>query len=416
MEKFTQLHLHTNYSIYDGMNTPAQMVAQAVKHGHAACAVTEHGNLSSTFIFQQECEKQGIKPLLGMEGYAVEDLTNEIDGKKVRTPNNHIIMIAKNEEGWKNLLRLNFLSNQDDGHFYYKPRFTFDELFEHKDGLVISSACLASITARAIIAGDEEKAKKYFDKFLETFKDDFYAEVQLNEIADQKKYDDWLIDYANKKGVPIVLTGDCHYAEPDGAIVQKVAFAIRSSDENEVGQEFGAKSLYYHGINDYLNFNKDFGFDYEESKILEWCDNTNLVAEKVNYRIPKRFKTLLPRQAFDEFKTLEERAKNGLAKHFNCEYKDCPQNYKERLEMELLLMWRKGMARYLLCLEDITDWCSENNISRGVGRGSACSSLVLTCLGITQWAIDPIKQNLLFERFVSKERLPDCMIDYEEQN
>lgn len=413
MEKFAQIHCHSCFSVYDAMNTPEELVAKAVEKGHSAIALTDHGAMGGLYRLQKAALKNDIKPILGMESYVVENLVDmSADGKKrLRRQNNHLITIAKNEQGWKSLLRLNYLSNSNEEHFYYKPRFTFDELWANHEGLIVSSACLASIIARKLLAGDDEAAEKYFDKFLEVFGDDFFAEVQLNEVEGQKEYNDFLIYQANKKGVPIIIGGDVHYTEPEGFLTQKLAFAIRG-DENEVGQEFAAKKLFYHGIDDYKNFNKEFGFGYSESQIDEWCRNTTVLADKVDFLIPERTKMMLPRQAFDEFGDLKEKAKKGLADHFGTSYENCPNEYKERLEKELYLMWKKGISRYILCLSDVIRWCDENKVSHGLGRGSAAGSLVLTCLGITGWAIDPIKNGLLFERFVSEQRLPDVMIDY----
>ncbi len=413
MEKFTQLHMHTCFSIYDAINTPEEMVQKAVEKGHPAIAITDHGVMGGCYRLQKAALKNGIKPILGMEGYVVNELIN-MDGKKrTRVPNNHIILLAKNNEGWHSLLKLNYLGNSDDDHFYYKPRFTFDELWNNKNGLIVSSACLAGPMARLLLDGKEKEADQLFDKFADEFKDDFYAEVQINEIKNQKVYDDWLINKANSKGVPIIITGDCHYANPDGALTQQLSFSIRSDDDKEVGEQFQCKHLYYHGIQDYKNLNKEFPYNYTEEQINEWTSNTCLVAEKINFLMPERTKMFLPRQAFDENKTLEEKAKKGLAKHFNCEYKDCPEEYRDRLETELSLMWKKGIVRYILTLDDICEWCDgEGKVSRNVGRGSASGSLTLTCLGITGWAIDPIKNKLLFSRFISEQRLPDCMIDY----
>lgn len=415
MEKFVQCHLHTNYSTYDALNTPAQMIEQAKKHGHSACAITDHGVLGGTYAFQKAALAAGIKPLLGMEGYSAFNLVDmDTTGKKrIKTKNNHIILLAKNEAGWKSLLRLNYISNADEEHFYYKPRFTFEELFKYKEGLVVSTACIASPFANLLKENKFEEAEKLFDKFCLEFKDNLFAEVQLNEIEFQKDYNNWLISQANKKGIPIIITGDCHYMEPDGAAAQELMFQARKEDENEVGQTFACRSLYYHGIEDYHNFNKDWNYGYSDGQIDEWCSNTLLVADKINFLIPERTKMLLPRQAFDEDDTLTEKAVKGLCDYFGVkELKDCPKEYVDRLLFELKLLIKKGVARYFLVLQDVLSWCDENNISHGPGRGSACGSLVAMCLGITSKAIEPISNRLLFSRFISEDRLTDCYIDY----
>lgn len=414
MENFVQLHLHTSFSIYDALNTPAQMIDQVVKHSHSACAITDHGSMAGTYTFQKAALKAGVKPLLGMEAYVVKDLiTTDEKEKRIKTKNNHIILIAKNKEGWKNLLKLNYISNADDDHFYYKPRFTFDELFEHKNGLLVSTACIASPFSNLLKENKDKEAEELFDKFCLNFKDNLFAEIQLNEIEFQKQYDNWLIEQANKKGVPIIITGDCHYTEPDGAAAQELMFQARKEDENEVGQTFACRSLYYHGIEDYHNFNKNWNYGYSDEQIDEWCSNTLLAADKVNFLIPERTKMLLPRQAFDEDDEITERAIKGLCDYFGVkELKDCPKEYVDRLLYELKVIIKKGVARYFLVLQDALKWCDDNHISRGPGRGSACGSLTTMCLGITSKSINAIANGLLFERFISEDRLTDCYIDY----
>lgn len=414
MEKFTQLHLHTCYSIQDALNTPAQMIEQAVKHGHQACAITDHGTMAGLFNFQQAALKAGVKPLLGMEAYVVDKLVNEDDkGKRIRMKNNHMILLAKNKEGWQSLLKLNYLSNLDENHFYYKPRITFKELFENKEGLIVSSACLASPFSNLLKLGKEKEAEELFQRFCLEFNENFFAELQLNEIPEQKEYNSWLISQATHNGIPLIITGDCHYALPDGAAAQELMFQIRKDDENEVGQTFACRHLYYHGIEDYKNFNKDWNYDYSDEQINEWLTNTTYVTDKINFLIPERTKMLLPRQAFDEDEALTQKAIAGLCEYFGVkELKDCPKEYVDRLLYELRLLTKKGTARYFLVLEDIIKWCDANKISHGPGRGSACGSLVAMCLGITSKAIEPIKNQLIFERFVSEDRLIDCYIDY----
>ena len=414
MENFVHVHVHSIYSTYDGISTPEQMVEQAEKHGHKAMALTDHGVMGGLYRFQQACLNKNIKPLLGMEGYVVNNTVDTDEkGKRIRPKNNHIILIAKNEEGWKSLLKLNYLSNLDDEHFYYKPRFTFKELFENKNGLIVSSACLASGFSNLLKLGKEEQARELFEKFCIEFGEDFYAELQLNEIAEQKEYNSWLISQATHYGVPLIIAADCHYATPDGAATQEMAFKIRNEDENEVGQIFACRSLYYSGIEDFKKFNQQWGYGYSDEQINAWCANTCDLAGKVNFIIPERTKMRLPRQSFDEDGELIIKAKQGLADYFKVSnFEDCPKEYKDRLNFELNLMVKKGIARYFLVLMDVLKWCDENGVSHGLGRGSCGGSLVAMCLGIVGKALDPIKNGLLFERFISEERLPNCYIDY----
>lgn len=414
MENYVPIHCHSTFSQYDGISTPEEMVEQAVKHGHKACAITDHGTMAGTYLFQQAALKAGVKPLLGMEGYVVDRLVDEDErGKRVRMKNNHVVLIAKNADGWKSLMRLNYLSNSDDDHFYYKPRFTFRELFENRKGLIVSSACLASGFANLLRLGREDDAISLFEDFINEFGEDFYAEIQLNELTDQKIYNSWLIGMATRYGVPIVIGGDCHYATPDGVAAQELAFRIRNDDENEVGQVFATRKLYYHGVDDFKQFNKEWGYGYTDAQIESWCANNVALADSVDFVIPERTKMHLPRQAFDEDGEFMRMAKEGLCKFFGVKnYSECPSEYRERLDFELRILVKKGVSRYFLILADILKFCEENNISHGCGRGSAAGSLAAMCVGITSRAIDPLKNGLLFERFVSEQRLIDCYIDY----
>lgn len=375
MENFVHLHAHSCYSVADAISTPEDLVKKAVEHGHQAMALTDHGAMGGCFVFQQACLKAGIKPIIGTEGYVVKDLVKKDDkGKRIREKNNHIILLAKNDAGYKSLLRLNYLSNSDDNHFYYKPRFSFKELFDNKEGLVVSSACIASGFANLLKRGMEDEAEKMFEQFVVEFKEDFYAEVQLNEInfddLSQKQYNDWLIAQATHYGVPIVLTGDVHYANPDGAISQEFYFGLKNDDDKEVGERFACHSLYYQGIDDFKSFNEKYGYNYPEGLIDSWCANTVDVAKKIEFQIPLRTKMFLPRQAFDEDDEITKKAVAGLCRHLGVEkFSDCPKAYQDRLLEEIKLIIKKGVSRYFLCLDDICGWCDKNNVSRGQSRG-----------------------------------------------
>ena len=421
MEKFVQLHLHSSFSIMDAVDPPEVLVDRAFEKGHSAIAITDHGNLSGTLRLQRYAISKGIKPILGMEGYVVKDLKREDEKeKRIRDKNNHIILHAMNEQGWKNILYLNYISNLDDTHFYYKPRFSFKELFEHSEGINVGSACIASPFANLLKLKKEDEAEELFQKFIEVFKDNFYAEIQLNEINDlegfsQKQYNEWLIYEAKKNGVPLVISGDVHYADKDGAETQSMAFKVMKDEDKEVGQQFICHNLYYHEIKDYHDFNKKFSYNYSDSDIDSWCSNSVYEADKCNFIIEPNHGLSLPRMAFDEEKELTGQAMAGLSKRFECAYDDCPKEYKDRLEMELALINRKGMMRYFLCLKDMVDWCDENGVWRGISRGSCGGSLLCCCIGLTKWVIDPIKNGLLFERFISAQRISDAKINYRKE-
>lgn len=411
----THLHVHTVYSRYDGVSTCQEMVDQAVANGHKSLAITNHGldSMGDLFQFQQYAKSKGVKPILGCESYLVDELVTMEGRKRKRTHYNHIILLASSEIGWKNLCHLSYIANIDEDHYYYKPRTTFEELFQYKEGLVVGSACLASVFSQNVLAGNEEKAEEYFKRFVDEFGDNFYAEVQLNELVEeQKKYNDWIIKTAEKYNVPVVLTGDVHYATREGAQTQRFIFNLRKEEDSEGDDTYKCKSLFYQSVEDFKQFNKGWNYGYTDEQIEQWCANSDKIAEKCNFEIPLGTGMKLPRFSFDEEEDFVKLSKEGLAKHFDCDYDDCPQEYKDRLELELEILLKKGAYRYLLNLSSVIKWAREQKYMLGSGRGSAGGSLTCACLGITSWAIDPIKLGLLFERFVSEDRLVSNMYKY----
>lgn len=412
----THLHTHTTMSIYDGISSAQELVEQAVKKGHKALAITNHGlgAMGDLFAFQNYAKEKNIKPILGNEAYVVDELVKTDGKKRVRTKNNHIILLAKNKQGWENLCHLSYISNLDEEHFYYKPRITFDELFKYKDGLMVGSACLASPFSNLIKFGKEDSAVKLFEKFYYELGENFYAEIQLNEITEEQKYyNNWLIAQATHLGVPIVITGDVHYATPDGAITQNFMFNLRKEEESEGDDTYRCKSLFYQDIDDFKLFNKKWNYGYSDEQIETWCSNTDKIAEQCDFEIPLGRGMKLPRYSFNEESDFVNMAKEGLAKHFNCEYKECPEDYRKRLEEELIVLLKKGAYRYMLNLSSVIRWAKEEKgYMVGPSRGSAGGSLVNICLGIASWAIDPLEHGLLFSRFVSEDRLVSCRYDY----
>lgn len=410
----THLHVHSKEgSHYDAVSSVTELVDQAVLHGHKSLAITDHGQMCGLFKFQEYAKSKGIKPILGDEAYLVEELVT-MDGKKrKRTHYNHIILLAANKKGWENLCHLNYIANADEEHFYYKPRNTFEELFQYKEGIIVGSACLASVFSKCVLDNNEEKAEAYFKRFVDEFGENFYAEVQLNELAEeQKKYNDWIIKTAKKYNIPVVLTGDVHYATPEGANTQRFIFNLRKEEDSEGDDTYKCHSLYYQGVEDFKKFNKEWGYNYTDEQIEEWCSNSDKIAEKCNFTIPLGKGMKLPRICFDEEAEFSKRVRNGLAKHFNCAYEDCPEEYRNQAEHEIEVLLKKGAYRYMMTVSELVNHSKEQGFMMGSGRGSACGALTNACLGISSWSIDALKYNLIFERFVSEARLVSCMYKY----
>lgn len=419
-----QLHIHNHVgSRLDGVASCEQYAERAYELGHKALACTDHGKLSAWWEHQQACKKFGVKPIFGVEGYVTENLiTTEVKAgkeKRVRGRNYHVLLLAKNEAGYKNLLKLNYISMADTDHFYYVNRFTFDELFEHKEGLIATTGCMGSIFNRSALEGENEKAIKYLDKFHEEFGEDFYGEVQLNEFSkansesgEQELVNNFIIEECGKRSIPVYIGGDVHYLNPGEDWVQTLSIAIRNKDTiDNLTFELEGKHLYYHDVKDYIEFNEKFQYGYEKADIIKWASTSDTIADKCDYAIPERNKIYLPSTSEDDDATIIKKSRDGLLSYFGVsEDEEVPRDYRERLKKELEIIIRKGFSSYILILEDIFRFTEENGYYRGPARGSAAGSLVCFALGIT--TLDPIKYNLLFERFMSEARSVDMVYNY----
>lgn len=416
----THLHLHSMFSTLDGISSSKDYAKKAKEFGHKAIALTDHGRMNGVYFHQKDCLSEGIKPIIGVEMYLNDELIHKEGDKRKRTKDRHIILLASNDAGYKNLLKLNYTSMSDEEHFYYSPRITTKELFENSEGIICGTACLGSPFSFLLQKGKVEEAEEMFVSFLDVFKDRFYAEIQLNELTSQigelssgqKTYNNWIIETANKYSVPVVVTGDVHYAEKGMDQIQTLSIAIRDGATiDNLSFEIESKNLYYHDVKDFIEFNSEFGYNYKEEDIVSWSSNSDYIADKANFLFKDRTKTYLPKMTDDDDTTLILRTREGLCKYFNVKnYTDCPEEYKKRLSHELSIIIRKGFSSYFLLLEDIMNFANKEKISRGVARGSAGSSLCAFVLDITR--IDPLKFNLLFERFLSSSRCPDLVYDY----
>ena len=420
-DKYVPLHLHSIYSIYDGLGTVQEYAQKAAKYGHRAMALTDHGRMGGIVEHRNACLKNGIKPIVGIEAYATNKLVvNDDKGKRKRTKNNHVILLAKNEKGYKNILRLNYLSNKDEEHYYYNPRISFEELFTYSEGIVCGSACLASSFANLLKYEKEKEAEELFVKFIEVFKDDFYAEIQLNEVnideggllsRGQISYNKWLIEKATRFGVPIVAAGDVHYINKEDYKTQELSFNLRADKEED--EEFVCKSLYYHKTEDFLRFNKDFGYNYKESDLISWVENSCYIADKIDFIIPERDRMFLPRMSDNEEDDLVRKAVKGLTEHFNVnDLSDVPEEYRNRLKHELSLILRKGISRYFLVLNDICEYADSQDITRGSARGCFLPGNIVSMLDGTKEIQNIKAKEKIFTGFGSKSYV-DTVFEYD---
>lgn len=421
---FAQLHCHHSAgSMLDSVVSSEELAKRANELGHKYLSVTDHGRCSAWYDHQIACNKYGIKPIFGIEQYVVPDdglVVMNDKGKRTRSKNNHLILLAKNQTGMRNISHLLYISMSDPDHFYYNNHNTFSEIFKYSEGVVCGTACMASPFANALKDGNDKLAEELFRLFLDNFKENFYVELQLNEMVHdigqlkngQKDINDFLSSMADKYGVPKVVTGDVHYLMPEDYKLQEISLAMREKRTmNDAGFTLEAKTLFYHDISDYKFFNERFGYGLKDDQIDEYCNNAEYIASKCDACIPERTKAIFPSVTKEDEYEMERLSKENLAKKFGVDdWRKTPQEYVERVETELDLLKRKGFGSYVMLLWDIFQFCTKNDIPVGFARGSGGGSEVLYLLGITK--IDPLRYKLLFERFINSERCVDCVIDY----
>lgn len=422
------LHLHTFHSILDGCGSIDNYVKLAKEYNHPAIAVTDHGTLSGTYELFKKCKAGGVKSIMGMEAY-VNDKQGEFEEKKYEGGNSHQSIFVMNQEGFVNINRLAYRS-YDEG-FYKRGRIKTDWLFEHKQGLLLTTSCAVSHMSKLVLEGKEAEAEEYLKGLMREFGDNLVAELQFNEYEGQKFYNRWLLKMIKKYSLMPILTNDVHYAFKEDAELQDTLIAI--NQKSKLGNSFklSTRNLYYANVDDFHIFNKEFGFNYPESFVDMCLDNTLKVAEKCNFELElgkekyPRYEAATDVKEFfktEDTKEIITRLSKAKLKQKLNKYKEnkivdiTPEKEKEyydRLEYELGVIEEKSMLDYFLVNWEIVKFCKENNIATGPGRGSAAGCLLSWCIDITK--IDPIRFDLYFERFLNPSRNspPDIDIDYE---
>ncbi|MFH0988197.1 MAG: DNA polymerase III subunit alpha [Parcubacteria group bacterium] len=410
--KYVPLHVHTEYSLLDGLTRVADLVQKAKDDGMPAVAITDHGVMYGAIEFYQACKKAGIKPIIGMEAYLVDDRKRKSNTEEKRK---HLVLLAKNNQGYKNLLQLT-TSGHLEG-FYYKPRIDWDLLEQYHEGIIALSACLDGEIPRAILAGaDEEKIGKLIEKYRGLFGDDFYLEVQHHpNIPRQKIINDRIFELGKKYNIPIVATNDSHYLNSEDAEAQDVLLCLQT--KHTIGD---TKRLSMLGEDFSLFTSEQMANNFRANP--EVLSNTIAVAEKCNVEI-QLGKTQLPKFDVPEGKTdfqyLRDMCYENIDRrfHFNYHSELTTENKKvvDRLEYELGVIEKMGFASYFLIVQDFINWSKNNGIVVGPGRGSASGSLVSYLVNITN--LDPLAYDLLFERFLNPERIsmPDVDTDFADE-
>ena len=402
---FTHLHLHTEYSLLDGAITLESLIGFGKKHQIKSLAITDHGNIFGAVKFFQMAKKAGIKPILGMEAYFAEDVKQ----KTVDNKYNHLILLVENEQGYKNLCKLIAYSFQEG--FYFKPRIDYAALETYSEGLIATSACLGGHIPSLLMQDRYIEAESRIDWFLRVFGPErFYLEVQPDEQYEQKLLNSKLFEISARKGVPLVAAGDCHYTNPDDREAHEVMLSIQTQHKITDPDRFtfGDCRVHMRTADEMLAI-----FSGHEDAV--W--NSGVIADRCNFSFLTG-KLFFPQfklpESYTEESYFSEICRKGLEKLFDdgrIERALAPQ-YRERLELEVALIIKMGFVGYFLVVSDFIGWAKEQDIPVGPGRGSAAGSLVAWSLQITD--IDPIKYNLLFERFLNPERvsMPDIDIDF----
>jgi len=408
--KFTHLHTHSHYSLLDGLSKIDDLVNRAKEMGMESLALTDHGVLYGAIEFYKKAKKAGIKPIIGCEVYISENSMHDkrpnIDDKRY-----HLILLAKDNTGYKNLIKIVSAAHLEG--FYYKPRIDKNFLRKHSDGLIALSACLGGELSRAISSNSYSKAKKIALEHEEIFgKGNYYIELQEHpNIEDQNSVTPQLVKLAKETGIPIVATQDSHYTHPEDAHAHDVLLAVQTGNKLDDKDRLTMKNDDFSLISS-EDMYKKFSL-LGESVTLEALENTGKIADACNLEI-ELDKVKLPNFPLPEnYSTPEEYLKKLAYEGIVSRYGANPaEEVVKRLDYELNIIQKTGFASYFLIVQDFVNWAKKNNIVVGPGRGSAAGSIVSYLLNITN--IDPLKYDLLFERFLNPERvsMPDIDLDF----
>ena len=401
-KQFAHLHVHTEYSLLDGACRIDRMFDRLKELGQTAIAITDHGVMYGCVDFYKAAKKAGVKPIIGCEVYVATrsrfDKVNRIDGS------NHLVLLCKNETGYKNLIKL--VSAGFIEGFYSKPRVDKELLEQHHEGLVCLSACLAGEIPQALLAGDYEKAKAAALYFNDLFgQGNFYIEIQDHGIDAQQQILPLLIRLARETGIPLVATNDAHYLRKEDSKMQSILICIQTGKTVQ-----DADKLEFETDEFYLKSTEEM---YDLFSIApDACENTVKIAEMCNFDFEFGV-TKLPYfeapDGMDNQVYFEKLCREGLVRRYGDGVTD---EMRERLEYEIDVIRRMGYTNYYLIVFDFINYAKQQGIPVGPGRGSGAGSLAAYCVGITN--IDPIRYNLLFERFLNPERvsMPDFDVDF----
>ncbi|MBP3431736.1 MAG: DNA polymerase III subunit alpha, partial [Clostridia bacterium] len=416
MKDFVHLHVHTEFSLLDGIARIKKLVEIAKERGSRAVAITDHGNMYGALQFFEECVKADIKPIIGCEFY----ICNDLHKKQGKEDTGHLVLLAKNNEGYNNLMKLNEIAYCEG--FYYKPRIDYETLEKHSKGVICLSACLAGHIPTFIMQRQFDDAEKLAVRLKSMFDEgDFYLEVQDHGIPEQKLVNQHLAEMSKKLNIKLVATNDVHYLNKEDAEMQDVLMCVQMGKnlDDEDRMKFSTDEFYlktYEEMADALS-----GYEEALETTLEIADKCDVVIQTKSlgeiasidqrYKLPankNHIPAYIPSTGETPYEFLRRISFEGLHK----KYKEITPELLERLEMELGVISEQGFVEYFLIVWDYINHATECGIPVGPGRGSGAGSLVAYTSGITK--IDPMRYNLFFERFINRERvsMPDFDVDF----
>ncbi len=408
MTDFVHLHLHTEYSLLDGAVKVDELVEHCKQQGIDAVAVTDHGNMYSSLYFAEECKKRGIKYIIGCEFYVVDDM-------KVKDSQHadHLILLAKNKAGYVNLVQLDSAAFVDG--FYYRPRIDYKMLKEHSEGVICLTACLAGRLSRLLMAGDYEGAKKFVLGMKEIYGEDFYIEIQDHGIPEQKQILPDMVKLSKECGVELVATNDVHYLHKEDWEMQDVLMCIQMKKTLDDPARMKMETHEF-----YMKSGDEMAALFPT--LPQAISNTRVIANKISdtdtpFNLkdngsPVYDKSLIPLYTADDGTPSPEFLTRLTWERLPKRYPVITDEIRQRVEYELSVIIKMGFADYFLIVWDYINWSREHDIPVGPGRGSGVGSIVAYSIGITN--VDPLRYDLLFERFLNPDRvsMPDFDVDF----
>ncbi|MEI9947335.1 MAG: DNA polymerase III subunit alpha [Chitinophagaceae bacterium] len=444
--KFSHLHVHTQFSLLDGAASIQNLYKKAIGDGMPALAISDHGNMFGVFEFVAEAYKHKdengkvkVKPIVGCEFYMTTDRHQKTFTKEQKDPRHHQILLAKNEQGYRNLIKLTSLGFIEGMYSKY-PRIDKELILRHHEGLIATTCCLGAMVPQAILKKGEEEGENEFKWWLNIFQEDYYVELQRHGIPEQDKVNQVLIKLAKKYNVKIIASNDSHYVDAEDANAHDILLCINTGEKFATPKQTDFTDDDVHAKNKRFAFPNDqfyFKNTAEMSKVFhdlpEAIDNTGEIVDKVellnltrdillpNFPIEKRFQLHTKEEQVGKYKvSAESQNQWEYLKHITYEgaekrYNELTPEIKERIEFELFTIRMMGFAGYFLIVSDFIKAGRDKGVFIGPGRGSAAGSVVAYCIGITN--IDPIKYNLLFERFLNPDRksMPDIDTDFDDE-